>query len=98
MRSKKQKQPAEKSRKEKIVEKLMLPKDLMLGAAVVTVTGQTEVYIENYRGIIEYTAERIRLQTKTCSIEITGSSLNVGYYTNDEMKITGRISSINYGS
>lgn len=96
MRSKKQKQADGKSQKEKIIEKLMLPKDLMLGAAVVTVTGQTEAYIENYRGIIEYTAERIKLQTKTCSIEIEGSSLNIGYYTNDEMKITGHISNIAY--
>lgn len=96
MKSKKQKQPDIKSRKEKIVEKLMLPKDLMLGAAVVTVTGQTEAYVENYRGIIEYTTDRIKLQTKTCTIELEGSSLNIGYYTNDEMKITGYISKITY--
>lgn len=99
MKSKKYRQPERqdmKSRKEKIVEKLLLPKDLMLGAAVVTVTGQSEAYIENYRGIIEYTSERIKLQTKTCVIELKGSSLNIGYYTNDEMKITGRITGISY--
>lgn len=99
MKSKKYRQSKtqdEKSRKEKIVEKLLLPKDLMLGAAVVTVTGQSEVYVENYRGIIEYTSERICLQTKTCSIELEGRSLDIGYYTNDEMKITGHISKISY--
>lgn len=96
MKLKKQSRTQEKSRKEALVEKFMLPKDLMLGAPVVTVTGRTEAYIENYRGIIEYTQSRIKLQTKTCVIEVEGSSLNIGYYTNDEMKITGHISKILY--
>ena len=97
MKSKKPKQQSNISRKERLVEKLMLPKDLVLGAAVVTVTGKTEAYVENYRGIIEYTTEKIKLQTKTCTIEISGHSLDIGYYTNDEMKITGEISKIIYG-
>lgn len=98
MKKKKGKQQsAGKGRREKVVEKLELSKDLILGAAVVTVTGQTEAYIENYRGIIEYTSECIRLQTKTCVIEVRGRSLDIRYYTNDEMKITGYIISINYG-
>lgn len=96
MKSKKQSKRIEKSRKETLVEKLMLPKDLMLGAPVVTVTGQTEAYVENYRGIIEYTQSRIKLQTKTSVIEVEGRSLNIGYYTNDEMKITGQILNISY--
>lgn len=96
MKRKREKQADMKSRKEKIVEKLELSKDLMLGAAIVTVTGQTEAYIENYRGIIEYTTDRIKLQTKTCVIEVEGTSLNIGYYTNDEMKITGVISRVSY--
>lgn len=96
MRRNKTRKPEEKNRKEKIVEKLSLPKDLMLGAPVLTVTGQSEAYIENYRGIIEYTDARIKLQTKTCVIVLEGKALDIGYYTNDEMKITGKISSISY--
>lgn len=79
-----------------MVESLKLPKDLVYGAAIVTVTGTTEAYIENYRGIMEYTSKKIRLQTKTCQIEIIGSHLDIAYYTNDEMKITGQILEIHY--
>lgn len=96
MKQRKPRQPAEKSHKEKLVEKLMLPKDLMLGSAVVTVTGRKEICIENYRGIIEYTDVLIKLQAKTCMIEIEGTSLNIAYYTSDEMKITGFINQISY--
>ena len=36
------------------------------------------------------------LQTKTCRIRITGVRLAIDYYTNEEMKITGSIDTIEY--
>ena len=77
------------SLREKIVDNLELPKDLMLGAAIVTVTGRGEAVISNYKGILEYEDSFIRVQTKTCRIRITGVRLAIDYYTNEEMKITG---------
>lgn len=68
----------------------------MYGAVLVTVTGTSEILLENYRGIIEYTGERIRVQTKTCQVEIRGQCLLIAYYTNDEMKITGQICAVIY--
>ena len=38
---------------EKMISQLELPKDLMLGAAIVTITGRKEVLVENYKGIID---------------------------------------------
>ena len=32
-----------------------LPKDVVLGVPILTLTGHYEVNIENYRGILEYT-------------------------------------------
>ncbi len=40
----------------------------MLGAAIVTITGNREAFIENYKGILEYTTESIVLQGKNCKI------------------------------
>ena len=82
--------------KSNIVESLELPKDLMYGAVIVTVTGNREVLIENYKGILEYTGEKIRVQTKSCQVMVSGKQLLVEYYTNDEMKITGLIHQIVY--
>lgn len=84
------------SNRELIVESLKLPKDSMLGASIVTLTGNTEAFIENYKGIIEYTSEVILLQGKTCKIEICGKRLNIVYYTNEDMKISGWIERICY--
>lgn len=83
-------------KKEALVESLGLPKDLLLGSVILSVTGQKEAYIENYRGIIEYTAQQIRLQTKTCQLIIQGENLCIDYYSNEEMKITGCIYEIKY--
>lgn len=79
-----------------MVESLKLPKDSMLGASIVTITGNTEVFVENYKGILEYSDELILLQGKNCKIELTGKRLNIVYYTNEDMKIGGRIIGIRY--
>ena len=72
--------------------------DIMYGAVIITAMGRNQVLVENYKGIIEYTQEKIRLQTKTCQVTIQGKRLLVEYYTNEEMKITGYIQGIIYGS
>lgn len=84
------------SKKELIVESLRLPKDSLLGASIVTVTGNQDVFVENYRGIIEYRDCQILLQGKNCKIQICGKRLCIVYYTNEDMKISGWIESINY--
>ncbi len=43
--------------RKKITDRFGVPKDLVMGAAVLTVTGRSEAYVENYRGIIEYTEQ-----------------------------------------
>lgn len=84
--------------KANVVDALKLPKDLVYGSVIVTVTGQNEAYVENYKGIIEYTSSKIKLQTKTCQVIFIGEEFLITYYTNDEMKITGQIWEIKYQS
>ena len=64
-----------------------------MGALRVTLTGNSEAWIENYRGILEYTGERILLQAKVC---LEGTRLSIDYYTNEDMKISGNISALRY--
>lgn len=82
--------------RERMAESLKLPKDSVLGASIVTITGNRDVFVENYKGIIEYTDCRIMLQGKNCKIEICGKRLNILYYTNEDMKISGWIENVRY--
>lgn len=82
--------------KNKIAGAASMPKDVVLGVPIVTITGYNEMCIENYRGIVEYSDILIRVQTKVCQIKLHGKHLQIEYYTNDEMKITGSITSLEY--
>ncbi len=77
-----------------MVESLKLPRDSVLGDSIITVTGNTEILIENYKGILQYSDELILLQGKNRKIELKGKRLNIVYYTNEDMKISGMIESI----
>ena len=83
-------------KKQKIVESFQLPKDVCLGALRVTLTGNSEAWIENYRGILEYTGNIILLQGKNCQVCFEGNRLSIDYYTNEDMKISGCINCIKY--
>ncbi len=82
--------------KQRLASAADMPQDVVLGAAVITAVGSHEVCIENYRGLIEYTDCLIRVQTKEHQIRLNGRCLRIEYYTNDEMKITGVICSIEF--
>lgn len=82
--------------REKLASAASMPKDVVMGASVVTILGRNEVSIENYRGIIEYTDILIRVQTKNGQIRLTGKRLQIEYYTNDEMKITGTVNTLEF--
>ena len=85
-----------KNMKYNVVESLNFPKDLILGSAIVSITGYQELFVENYRGILEYTECCIVLSTKTCQIRIEGMGLQIEYYTSEEMKICGEIHCLFY--
>ncbi|MCI8505377.1 MAG: sporulation protein [Lachnospiraceae bacterium] len=85
-----------KKRLDTLVEALELPKDLCLGAAVITAVGCVEMTVENHRGLLEYTPECIRILSGMCRIHICGEHLVISYFGRDAMKIKGRIRSISY--
>lgn len=84
------------SLKKKMTSATNLPKDVILGVPIITMTGQLEVCVENYNGILEYTDTMIRIRSKIGQIKVVGENMQIEYYTNDEMKITGHIKTIEY--
>lgn len=80
----------------KLLDSLQLPKDVCLGALRITLTGNAEAWVENYRGLLEYTEQTILLQGKTCQVCFEGKNLSIDYYTNEDMKISGCIQFVRY--
>ena len=83
-------------RMENMADSLGLPRELVTGAAVLSSFGDSCLFIENHKGIIEYGKEMIKLQARPCKIQITGTNLDIAFYTAEEMKITGKITEIRY--
>ncbi|MEG2441451.1 MAG: YabP/YqfC family sporulation protein [Acetivibrio sp.] len=81
---------------EGISDTMKLPSDMLAGAPILSLIGQRQICIENYKGIIEYTEELIRVQTKIGRIHIRGNDLNIEYYTMEDMKVTGCIRMVEF--
>ena len=81
---------------EKITDTLNLPKDIVMGASILHLIGQYEVYIENYKNIIEFNENVIKIQARSTKIIITGKHPHIEYFNNDDMKIKGRISDVSF--
>lgn len=77
--------------KSQISDAVSIPKDVLFGVPIMRLIGSEEFYIENYRGILEYTENVIRIQTKIGQIVLKGKKLEIISYTNDEMKVIGDI-------
>lgn len=82
--------------REKIAETYKVPKDVALGYSIISMVGNREVIIENYRGILEFSSESIRILCKLGQIKISGKKLNIEHYNNIEMRIVGSIEGIEY--
>lgn len=76
---------------EKLTKKMELTEDILLRVPIVTGYGNQRFCIENYRNIIEYTTNLIRIQTKTGKIHIIGKNLVIAYFREDAMCVMGEI-------
>ncbi len=61
--------------KEQLVNTFDLPKDVVYNSVRITVIGGNQVTIENHRGIIEYTADSIRVNTLDGEVCVLGKEL-----------------------
>lgn len=77
-----------------VMSSLQIPRDLSHQESIITLSGMGEMFIENYRGIIEYTNTCIRVLCKKGKLKVVGNCLCIEYYCIDEMKITGCFQSI----
>lgn len=81
-------------KKNKIEKMLEIPEEVYSNVPRVTITGFNELILENYKGIIEYEEFFASISTYIGVININGYNLNLEKMTNDDIKITGKIESI----
>ncbi len=71
-----------------------LSRDVVAGLPVISMLGDCEVFIENYRGILEYSSEYLKVSTKIGNIRVSGSNLVIYHMNQDEILLRGRIGKV----
>ncbi len=81
-------------KKNRLNEFLEMPREINNKEPKITIISFDEIYIENYKGILEYEEFFIKVNTEIGTINVNGYNLNLQEITNDDIGITGNINSI----
>ncbi|NLC11386.1 MAG: sporulation protein YqfC [Firmicutes bacterium] len=74
-----------------------LPHELLLNLSKLTLVGNTQLLVENHRGIIEYTQEKIRISAHPGEIIIKGQNLTIKNLHREELFVEGEINALELG-
>ncbi len=89
------KSPATKIKKT-VTNVFELPKEIVYNLPLLSLIGNDELNIENYKGVIEYSEEKIRLNTSIGVLRIEGKRLFLKQITAETVTITGHIEKIEF--
>lgn len=81
-------------RKRRLDKILEMPEEVYSNTPKLTITGFNEIVLENYKGILEYEDFFASISTYIGILNINGYNINLEKMTNDDIKITGKIESI----
>jgi len=79
-----------------VADLLEIPKDLALDLPRITLLGRDELNVENHRGVIEYSSNRLRINLSRGFLEIEGRQLEIAALMPEEIAIVGEIISIKF--
>ena len=87
-----------KEYKRKIDSLLELPREVVSNEPKITMVGFEEILIENYKNILEYEDHFIKLNTHIGAININGFHLKLIQMTEEDIRIIGKIDSMDFES
>ncbi len=82
--------------KENISNLFELPKEIIMDLPKISLIGDMQISIENHKGIIEYTTEKIRINTKDGILIVIGEDLFLKSILTETIVIRGEIRSIEF--
>ncbi|OPY57773.1 MAG: YabP family protein [Pelotomaculum sp. PtaU1.Bin035] len=82
--------------KRQLSDFLEIPGDVMLDLPKIVLVGNIQLFIENHRGIIEYTADVVRVSVGEGEVAVAGENLTLRNLLPDELHIEGKIRSLSF--
>lgn len=71
-----------------------ISEELTMGLSKIVILGAQECLIENYKGIIQYENEKIRLKTISGIVMVEGEKLHINEIGEGEMLVKGKITNV----
>lgn len=67
------------------------PEEILAGTPFMELTGSSRFFMENHRGVTEYTRDRIGIRVQGGTVFVSGRCLTIARMTGKQLVITGRI-------
>ena len=75
---------------------LEIPREVVSTDIKITINGFNEILIENYKNILEYQDILIKINTYDGAVTIYGFNLKLEQMTDEDIKVNGKIDSIEF--
>jgi sporulation protein YqfC len=75
---------------------LDLPQDVVHDLPRITMIGNVQLYIENHRGVLHFSSDRLQLALSQGKLDIRGKDLTIRAILTEEVFIEGTIDDIQY--
>jgi sporulation protein YqfC len=78
------------------INNFTLDMDVLRNATLIHVQDNIRVHVENHKGIIEYSVDKVRINTRNGVVSIVGSDLYLKEIDMTDILVFGKIKSIVY--
>lgn len=85
-----------KNLKSNISGALDLPKEIILDIPLITILGNEQIDIENFKGILEYSEEKVRLNTSIGILKIEGKDIYIKEMSCEKVLVIGKLHKIEF--
>jgi len=79
-----------------LADMLEVPGEVALDLPKIILVGNVQVFIENHRGIVEYTGERVRVTVSYGEVSVRGRELVIRNILPDEICVEGHIEGLDF--
>ncbi len=73
-----------------------IEKKLLVRYSLITLVGNSELMVEGLRGILDYSADTLRINTVSGILLIMGAGLEITSLTAEELSVKGKIISLEF--
>ena len=80
----------------KLVDMFELPKEVVFNLPIIQALGSEDISITNYKGLVEYSGECVRVNAGAGVIRFEGAGLVLRQVTSETISLSGRIRKIEF--